>query len=312
MSMNVSPAMQVKYSDNVKLRVQATKPKMLDCITWQSDAANEKVKVQDLVGHNEGFEADTRHGDTQFSNPTYDGVWIPKPNELYDAVLVDDADQLGTKISLQGTATKTITATTNRFKTRRVLEGFYGPIISGKDGLTVTAFPSGQILPVTIGGASGAQKMNTMKLRAANKLLDEGYADEEEGMDMQRWMLLTPDDNDALLSEVPATSSDFKGAFGGEFVNGRIMRMLGWNFLHMKLDNPLLKTIPDLSTDGSGYRKNPFWVKGGIRGNWWRENRSWIAEMPTKLGSIGCFGGTTLGVTRTEPELSGIILNLKG
>ncbi len=312
MSINVTPAMQVKYSNNVKLRVQQTKSKLVDAIEWQSDASAEKVKVQDLVGNTEPQEDDERHGDTKYNNPTYDGVWIPKTNELYYADLIDNADRLQTAIDLQGSSVRSGAGTVNRAKTRRILEGFYGPIISGKDGLTVTAFPAGQIIPVTTGGASGAQKMNTFKLRAANKILTQGYADEDEMDGIVRYMVLTADDNDALLSEVPATSSDFKGAFGGEFVNGKIKRMLGWEFIHLELDNPMLTTIPDLATDGSGYRKNPFWVKGGLRGNWWQESRTMVDRLPHKKGSVQVFAGTTLAASRIEPEMSGIILNAKG
>lgn len=313
MSINVTPAMQVKYSNNVKVRVQQTKPKLVDAISWQSDASAEKVKIQDLVGNTEAQEASERHGDTKYNNPTYDGVWIPKTVELYYADLIDNADKLATAIDIQGSSVKTGAGTVNRAKTRRILEGFYGPIISGKDGLTVTAFPAGQTIAATTGGAAGAQKMNTSKLRAANKLLTQGYAVDDDEMDtIVRFMVLTADDNDALLSEVPATSSDFKGAFGGEFVNGKIRRMLGWNFLHLELDNPLLTSIPDLATDGSGYRKTPFWTKDGVRGNWWQESRTMVDVLPQKLGSVQVFAGTTLAATRTEPELSGVILNLKG
>lgn len=312
MSINVTPAMQVKYSNNVKLRVQQTKPKLVDAIDWQSDAGAEKVKVQDLVGNTEPQEATERHGDTKYNNPTYDGVWIPKSNELYYADLIDNADKLGTSIDIQGSSVMSGTATVNRAKTRRILEGFYGPIISGKDGLTTTPFPSGQIIPATTGGAAGAQKMNTAKLRAANKMLSQGYSDEEELNNIVRYMVLTADDNDALLTEVPVTSMDFKAAFGAECVNGKIVRMLGWNMIHLELDNPLLTTIPDLATDGSGYRKNPFWVKQGVRGNWWQEIRTMVDRMPGKLGSVQVFAGTTLAATRTEPEMSGIILNQKG
>ncbi|HQS69739.1 MAG: hypothetical protein B7Y36_08245 [Novosphingobium sp. 28-62-57] len=312
MSINVTPAMQVKYSNNVKLRVQQTKPKLVDAISWQSDSGAEKVKVQDLVGNTEPQEATERHGDTKYNNPTYDGVWIPKTNELYYADLIDNADRLATAIDLQGSSVRSGAGTINRAKTRRILEGFYGPIISGKEGTTVTAFPSGQIIPATTGGASGALKMNTMKLRAANKLLTQGYADEEEMNGIVRYMVLTADDNDALLSEVPATSSDFKGAFGGEFVNGKIMRMLGWQFIHLELDNPMLTTIPDLATDGSGFRKTPFWIKEGVRGNWWQESRTMVDPLPQKLGSVQVFAGTTLAASRLEPEMSGIILNAKG
>src|SRR5207253_1767225 len=150
-----------------------------------------------------------------------------------------------------------------------------GPIISGKDGATTTAFPSGQIIPVTTGGASGAQRMNVAKLRAAGKLLDKAFVMPGE----PRFIVIDGEQNDDLRSEVPATSSDFKDAFGGEFLDGRIQRLLGWNFIHMELLNPMLLSYAQgLTIDGSGYTKNLFWTKSGIRLATWNKLRTAIKD----------------------------------
>lgn len=310
MSQNVPNSFQVKFQNNVELVVQQHLNPLENAIEWQGETGAEKVKIKDLVGNNEAKEADERHGDTKYNDTNNDGVWIPKPNELYDSDLVDTADQLATTIDLQGTLTRTFAGTIARGRIRRVFEGFYGPIISGKSGLTSTPFPNGQVIPVTTGGASGAQRMNVAKLIEADTLLTTGYA-LPEGTEIEKFMVLTAKDNAQLLSEVPATSADFKGAYAGEFVNGKIRRLLGWTFLHIELDNPLLTTIPDLATDGSGYRKNPFWVKPGIRGNNWQKLRTMVDRLPGKLGSTQVFAGTTAAATRTQAAQSGVILNLK-
>lgn len=309
MSFFVTPAMQLKYKNNVELVLQQTKSMLMDKVTVQNDTSADKVKIKDLIGNTTPNEASERHGDTRYNNPTYDGVWVSKPNELYYADLIDNADRLGTSIDLQGASTMTGAATVARAKDQRILEGFYGSVISGKDGTTTTAFPGGQIIPVTTGGASGAQKMSTAKLRAATKLLLQGYADLPG---LQRWMILTADDNDALLTEVPATSADFKESFSGVVSNGLVQSMLGWNFVHMELDNPLLGTIPGLATDGSGYRKTPFWAKQGVVANVWQDLNTSVDKMPGKQLSIQVYAGTTLAATRTQPGYSGIILNAKG
>jgi hypothetical protein len=147
MSINVTPAMQVKYRNNVELTLQQTKSKLESAVMFQDDASAEKVKIKDLVGNVLPQEADERHGDTKYNHRTFDGVWLPKPNELYDADLVDNADKLGTSIELGSSTMMSITATINRAKDRKILEGFYGNIISGKEGTTSTAFPAGQIIP---------------------------------------------------------------------------------------------------------------------------------------------------------------------
>jgi hypothetical protein len=300
--------MQSKYENNVEMVLQQQKPALLATVTATDDASAEKIKVKDLIGNTGPQRASERHGDTRYNNPTYDGVWLAKPDELYYADLIDTADKLGTSIDLQGTSTESGAGTVNRAIDQRILEGFYGSVISGKTGTTTTPFPAGQVIPVTQGGASGAQKMNTAKLRAANKLLLQGYVDPKQ----PRWMVLTADDNDALMTEVPATSADFKESFSGVAQDGMLQSLLGWNFIHMELDNPLLDTIPGLATDGSGYRKTPFWVPKGIIANFWHRLNTSIDKMPSKQLSIQVWAGTTLAATRTQPGYSGTILNVKG
>jgi Phage capsid protein len=308
MSINVTPAMQVKYKNNVEMILQQQSCQLEVAVTVQDDASAEKVKIKDLVGNTLPNEADERHGDTKYNNPTYDGVWIPKSNELYYADLIDNADKLGTSIELQGTSVMSGAGTINRAKDRRILEGFYGSIISGKEGTVSTPFPAGQVIAVTEGGAAGAQKINVAKLIAADKLLAQNYVDPM----LEKWMVLTADDNAQLLTEVPATSSDFKASYAGKVMKSKLQTLLGWRFIHMELDNPMLGTIPALATDGSGYRKTPFWVKPGIVANFWQRSRTMIDPLPQKLGSVQVFAGTTLSATRTQAGMAGVILNSKG
>jgi len=309
MSINVTPAMQVKFKNNLEIVLQQTSSKLESIVTLQDDASAEKIKIKDLVGNVAPQVANERHGDTKYNHRTFDGVWLAKPDELYDADLIDNADRLGTSLELGSATQMSIAATIARGRDQRILEGFYGSIVSGKDGTTTTAFPAGQTLAVTVGGAAGAQKMNVAKLRAATKLLAQGYAD----LDLPRFMVLTADDNDALLTEIPVTSSDFKESYRGMVDDrGRVMSLLGWNFVYLELDNPLLGTIPALATDGSGYRKTPFWVQGGVIANYWQRLRTMLDPMPGKLGSVQMFGGVTVAASRTQAGMSGIILNAKG
>jgi Phage capsid protein len=308
MSINVSPSFQVKYNNNVDMVLQQQKCMLEEAIDTQEDASTEKIKIKDLVGNSQPLEADERHGDTKYNNTGYDGVWIPKPTELYHAALIDNADTLATSIDLQGTEVMAGAGVINRSKTRRILEGFYGPIISGKEGTTTTPFPTSNIIPVTEGGAAGAQKINVAKLITADKMLTQNYVDKT----LRKFMVLTADDNAQLLTEVPATSSDFKASYGGVVMEGRLMSLLGWNFIHEELDNPMLGAVPALATDGNGYRKTPFWVKPGLRANFWQRLRTMVDRLPQKLGSVQVLAGTTVAASRTQAGMSGIILNQKG
>lgn len=309
MSQAVSAAMQVKFKNDVEMQLQQSKCVLEQCVTVQDDNGAEKVKVKDIVGNVLPQEGDERHGDTKYGNRSYDGVWIPKPTELYDADLVDNDDKLGTTLDLNGTVVMSCAATINRAKDRRILEGFYGSIISGKDGTVTTPFPAGQQIAATVGGASGNQRMNVAKIRAATKLLAQNYVD----ISLPRWMVLTADDNDALLQEIPVTSSDFKMSYKGEVdEQGRVTSLLGWKFAYLELDNPMLGTIPALATDGAGLRRTPFWVQPGVRLNYWQRLRTMLDTLPQKRGSVQYFAGFTGAATRTQAGMSGFILNVKG
>ena len=296
---------QTKFQNNVELVLQQQDNMLEKACVVSDDASAEKIKIKDLVGNNTPQEADERHGQTKWSNRSWDGVWLVKPNELYDTELVDDTDKLSTSIDLMGSATMSAAGTINRAKDRRILEGFYGNIISGKDGTTVTAFPGAQTVAVTVGGAAGNQRMNVAKLRAAYKLLAQGYND----MSLPRWMVLTAEQNDDLLTEVPATSADFKSSYGGMVENGRMMSLLGWNFIPMELANAALVTVPALALDGSGYRKTPFWIQGGLVANYWKRLRTETGKLPERMFSLGALWGTTLAASRTQAGKCGIILN---
>ncbi len=305
MSFNVPASFQTKYQNNVEMVLQQTKPLLADAVETMDDSSAEAIKIKDLIGNVLPQEADERHGDTKYVNTPHDGVWLAKPNELYYAEILDNADKLASGIDLQGAYTMTGAATINRSVDRRILEGIYGSIVSGKTATTVTPFPAGQIIPVTEGGAAGAQRMNISKLIAANSLLATNFVDAQE----QRFMILTAQQNNDLLREVPATSSDFKGAYGGVFERGWIRELLGWTFIPMELANAMLGTIPALSLDASGYRKTPFWVKSGVRMNFWQRSRTSIDKLPGKVLSTQVFAGMTGAATRTQAGKVGIILN---
>lgn len=304
---DVTFTQQTLYKNNLEMELQVQTCPLEAAVTISNDASADKIKIKDIIGNGMPQEDDERNGDTKWQRTPFEGVWIPKPNELYYAEIIENADQLGTAIGLQGAATKNGAGVVQRSKTRRILEGFYGNRISGKDGTTVNAFPAGNYVAVDVGGAA-ATTMNTAKLRAANKALTKAYVPDEA----ERFMILTADDNDALLTEIPATSSDFKGAYGGTFHNGKIMGLLGWQFIHLELDNAMLGPIPDLATDGSGYRLNPYWVKPGMVLNYWQALRSKVGEIAEKRFMPGVLAGTTCGASRTQEGMSGIIRNVKG
>ena len=305
MSMQVNTTATYQFQNNVELQLNQTKSALIDTVEMQ-DAKGEKIAIRDIFGNVMPQVANERHGDTRYVNTPHDRVWLSKPDELYFADLVDNADQLATEIDLQGGYTMTAMATINRSWDDQILTGAYSPIISGKDGTTTTAFPAANIVPVTTGGASGAQHMNVAKMRAANVMLMQNYVDVQQ----PKFMVLSAIQIDDLLSEVPATSADFKGAYGGVFENGVLQKFMGFNIIPLELHNPSLRSYTQgLTVDSNGYTKTPFWVKSGIRLGVWQRLRVSVDRLPTKLFSTQVFAGTTVAATRTQAGKVGIILN---
>lgn len=303
---DVNTTANYEFANNVELNLQQTKSLLWDTCEEQTCTSAEKETVKDLIGDTDPQEADERFGDLKETDVSHDRVWIVKPNELYFNKFVDGADQLATKIALDGAYSMQATATINRAYDSRVLEAAYGAIISGKDGTVSTAVPAGQIVPVTVGGASGAQRFNVAKLIEADLILASGFVDTDE----EKFMVIDAQQNKDLLSEVPATSADFKGAYAGTFVRGKITSLLGWNFIHLELRNPRLRAFKlGLTVDGSGYTKNPFWVKSGIRKGVWQKLRTAIKDQPQKVNTRSVFAGTTMAATRTQAGKVGIVLS---
>lgn len=306
--MSVENTQQLLYKNNLEMELQLQTNPLLEAVTVTNDASAVKVKIKDIVGNGVPQEDDERNGDTKWQRTSFDGVWIPKPNELYYAEIIENADQLATAIGLQGAATMNGAGVVQRSKTRRVLEGFFGNRISGKDGTTVNAFPASSYVAVDVGGAA-ATKFNAAKVRAANKMLSKAYVPDEA----PRFMVLTADDNDSLYTEMQATSSDFQKAYGATYDgSGKITGLLGFRFIHMELDNPLLGPVGALSTDGNGYRLTPFWVKPGLVLNSWQDLRTEVGKIPEKRFMPGVLAGTTCAASRTQEGMTGIIRNVKG
>jgi hypothetical protein len=306
MSSQVPASFQSRYLNNVESVLQQTVSMLLPAVTETDDASADKIKVTDLIGNADAQEAIERHGDTKYADTPHDGIWLPKTPELYYAELVDNDDQLSTGINLEGAYTKEGANVVARSRDRRILEGIYGNVISGKDGTIVTPFPASMVVPVTVGGATGPQRFNVAKLRAANMLLSKNFVDAAE----ERYMILSAEQSDDLLSEITVTNEDFQRAYGGQVDdNGRVTRLLGWNFIPLELANPKLGPVPTLSLDSNGYRKNPFWVKSGVRVNFWQRLRTDVSPVPTKQLTKQVWAGTVLAATRTQAGKAGYVLN---
>lgn len=308
MSDQVPTTFVTKFESNMRLALNQTQPIIYPLAMPKSGTGSEKKQIDDIIGHvpSRKGSSDGRHGDTQYANTPHSRLWVAKPDFDYYADLVDKNDQVQAMIEIGSGYMQTAVATINRAKDDAVIAGLFGNMITGKDGTTLSPFPSGNVVGDDVGGVSGTPAgMNLAKLRAARKLLFENFNDPNE----QAFMIVTADDTDQLLNEMPVTSRDF-GAEGGELRDGKLRKLMGFTFLEMETENPLFHNAA-LVDAGSGNRKTPFWKKSGlISVSWWDLFTS-IDVLPQKHHSRQVYASTCVAVSRTDDGKVGYILNKK-
>ncbi len=308
---DVNTTANYEFKNNLELQLQQKSSVLWDLTEEQDCAGAEKTTVKDLLGEATPQEADERYGDLKRTPVDHNRAWLVKPNELYFNEFVDGGDQLATKIGLEGGYTMAAMATMHRAWDSRVLEGMYGPMLTGKEGTVSTPFPNSMVVPVGTGGASGAQRMNVAKIRAAKTLLGQNFNDPSD----KRYMALSEVQADDLLNEVQATKEDYAKAFGVRLdAEGNLIGILGFNIVRIELRNPKLQVVQKglTVTAGTNYTRNPFWVRSGVRKGVWRKLRTEIKDQPSKVDTTSVFAGTTVAATRTEAGKVGIIENSEG
>lgn len=306
---DVNTTANYEFRNNVELQLQQTKSMLWDFCEEQDCAGAEMVTVKDLVGSAAPQEADERYGDLKQTSPGHDRVWMSKPNELYFNEFVDGDDQIGTKIGLTGTYTMAAMATINRSWDSQILTGMYAPMVMGKaeKSLITVPFPAANIIPVTTGGAGGAQRFNVAKVRMAKKMLGKAFNDPSD----KRYLALSEEQADDLLSEVQATSGDYTKAFGIKTdEDGNMTRILGFEIVKIELRNPDLPVVQKgLTVTAQGYTRNLAWVRSGVRKGVWRKLRTHVKDQPGKVDVTSVFAGTRVTATRTQPGKVLIIEN---
>lgn len=301
-----------KYSSNMRMALNAQSSRFRGK-TLEETGSGELYQLQNIVGTGTVKSKRTRNTDVVYDDATLDRVWVPAPDLKYDADIVDTLDKVRSGIDLQGAWVMKHSGTIRRAWDGVFLGGwdgtggFYGNMLTGKIGGTVVPFASGNVVPVTT-GAAAATGMNVAKVLAAREIFAAGFAE----MDEEWFMGLTAHEITGMFNQVQVTSADFKETWKPRFSgDGKsIMGLAGFNFVEIELSNPAMPNY-DLTLDGSSYRKNPVWTKGGMCMTPWagEELKSSIDPVPTKFNNPQILTTTMMNATRTDNARCAIILN---
>jgi len=294
----------VKYEDSMRLALQQQESRLYSlCPTTQG--VGEKVKLDDIVGNVKGQKRATRNQDTNITDATHDRVWVVAPDPIDNGFLVDTMDQLESGIQLQSAYVMANAGMIARAKDDAWLAGFYGNMLTGKNGTTNTAFSGSMVVPVATGAASAA-RMNVEKLRAARKLLMKGFVDPNE----EWYAAFTAEQIDDLTGQVLVLSSDYAGTVKPRWSSDgkQLLGLAGFTFVEIELSNTLFDNA-GLTLDSSNYRKNPFWAKSGVRAVPWEDMYSSLSIRHDKGDSAQIYARTAIACTRTDNAKCGYILN---
>ena len=230
-----------------------------------------------------------------------DRRWI-FPNKYWVSDIVDTYEELEMAISPDGWIAQDFVFAANRQKDDVWIANYFGNSYTGNTSTTgnsptnTVAFPSGNFAPVGTGSAGGSTPtgMNVPKLRYARKAMMQAEVDLEYD---EAYAGLSAIQFDDMLNQAQAISLDFQDKPVLE--DGQITRFMGFLFKHSER----------LPVDGSGYRKNPIWVKSGMRSGVWQDTKTRIVPRydligdPFEVGSMLMVGATRLQEPKCQAAL---------
>lgn len=301
-----------KYRANMDFALQQHKPKLATadkCMMEQG--SGEKYLLRGIVGNDDMIERTSRNPDTHYTDSEHDRVWVTMPHPGEYAKLTDAMDRLASGIELAGKYVVGGRNAHNRWWDGTFLRGLFGTMLMGKEGTTVVPFPAGNVVDAAVrADGSGDTGMNVKKLMRARTLLAEKYVD----IDDKLFAALSAAQIEDLYGEIQVVHADYAGMGGGPRMSSdgkRLIGLLGFEFVELELSNPRLRNAAELTLNGEGQRKNPFWVKSGMAMVVWEKSFSDLTVLPTKSYAKQVFHRTVVTATRTENDAVGYIENVE-
>jgi hypothetical protein len=272
--MSILQTPTVKFTNNLQLAVQQQSSKLAQYALQQA-GSGELTEVTNLVGSALPERISTRFQSINLKNGDFTRRWAPRTEPYVFVRGVDAIDQMDAGISLQGAYTKTGAATLARGKDMAFLEGYYGVNYTGKTGQTQVTFPAGNIVPVDF-GAAAATGMNVDKLAEAQRIYRAGLVDVESE---ELYAALTSQQVRDLQREIEMTSRDFNPSDQPVLRDGKLTKLLGFNFIPMEFGNAssVGADIAALTLSGSN-RRVPTWCRSGMAMVTWEDMFARVSE----------------------------------
>lgn len=299
---------QTNFESNMRLELQQKESKLAPTAIARNVAGAEKTKIDNLVNNASMRKKTERNGDVQHDTTGWDGIWVAAPDPDYLGTLVDKQDKLLTAVDIQGGEVMRHAAAVRRVKDDAFIGGFYGSMITGKQGTVLNAFPAANVVPVDFQGpgvATANDGLNVAKIRRARRILARNFVD----LDQLLYMAVTSAQVEDITKDAKATNTDFLNALkpkwseDGKYLTG----LAGFEFKEIELGNPLFQNA-GLTLDVNGYRKVPFWSADGMVMATWEELFTSVDVLPTKHFSAQVYSRCQQVASRTDNNRCGYVL----
>ncbi|MGF7151319.1 hypothetical protein FHS96_004982 [Sphingomonas zeicaulis] len=271
-------------------------PGKLKPLATQGSYTGKKVQIEDRFDELVAREIDTRNGDTQNTDTDVNRRWLVKPKRQSVAPLIDPDDEMATEVGLKSPIATQTAKAIRRAQDDRWLQGFYGTAYTGEEGATAVPFKSANIMAVDYGqtGTPGGITLN--KLIRMRRNFVQAFAESEGEMPIA---IITGAQLEDLLKISQIQSRDFNPLDVQALQSGKVVTFLGFRFVMAEIGNT--KAYPlaaSLTVDGTGYRRVPFFMPGGMHFGTWLDFKGKIDERADKNHSTQIAGYTCGAATR--------------
>lgn len=306
---DVSFTAQTRFENAMRLELQQQQSLLFPTAMKRNVAGAEKTKLDNLIA-NSSTRRKTARGEVHTRDTTgWDGIWVAKDDPYYLSTTQDTEDKLLTAVDLKGGEVMNHAGAIARARDEAFLRGYYGDMITGKTGTTVSAFPAANIVPSTIqkdGTVGAATGMNVAKVRRARRILAQNYVN----MQQTFYLVLTALQVEQLTQDAQAISKDYAEATkvvwspDGKF----LISVAGFVIIEMELSNPLFNGAQDLTYDaGNTERLCPFYTADGMVAAEWEHLFTRIAEDTERHFGYQVYSRTDLVCSRTDNNRCGYI-----
>lgn len=293
MSFQVPTHFVQAYTTNVEMLLQQRGGKLLASVS-QGSYTGKGAKAVEQIGPVAPVKNLSRHADTPLISTPADARWV-FPNDYEWADLIDDQDRLRMLIDPQSGYVMNAVNSMRRAQDSEILQAFFAASATGENGTTSTAFPSGQIVGVNVGGANS--NLNVAKLRAAKRLLMAAGVDLENE---KIFAAITSADHDGLLNEIQVTSLDYNNK--PTLVEGRVTSFMGINFIPVEFIDAVAYPDAQAFLVSGANRLVPVWTTGAIHLGMWNDITTRVDVRPDKRYATQVYAKTTVGATRTQEK----------